>query len=152
MLLIITWSATEIVLSLFRFCVLLLFCRLYYFSFHDGYTPYLYITQSICIAAVPFLINWNEKRCSESNIPTMDHELALDNSSSVSVYTLQNTITYLKVVKYWVFTGRDLLTLSWRRSISYRNRFIDLQSKPMDWFLYDISLHHERVKQTWNLR
>ena len=34
------------------------------------------------------------------------------------------------------------LTLSWRMSLSYRN----LQSKSMDWFLYDSNLRHERVK------
>ena len=38
------------------------------------------------------------------------------------------------------------LTLSWRRSLSYRNQSIDLQSKSMDWFLYDIGLRDERVK------
>ena len=26
-----------------------------------------------------------------------------------------------------------------------RNRFIHLQSKPIDWFLYDRNLRHERV-------
>ena len=40
---------------------------------------------------------------------------------------------------------RDL-TLSWRMSLSYRNQSIDLESKPMDWFLYHRDLHHERVK------
>ena len=40
------------------------------------------------------------------------------------------------------------LTLSWRRPISYRNQSIDLWSKSMDWFLYDIGLRHdERVKE-----
>ena len=34
------------------------------------------------------------------------------------------------------------LTLSWRRSLSYRN-----QSKSVDWFLYDRNLRHERVKE-----
>ena len=38
------------------------------------------------------------------------------------------------------------LTLSWQRPLSYRNQSIDLQSKSMDWFLYDNGLHHERVK------
>ena len=28
----------------------------------------------------------------------------------------------------------------------YRNQSIDLQSKSMDWFLYDNGLRHERVK------
>ena len=39
-----------------------------------------------------------------------------------------------------------ILTLWRRRPISYRNQSIDLQSKSMDWFLYDIGLHCERVK------
>ena len=38
------------------------------------------------------------------------------------------------------------LTLLWRRPLSYRNQSIDLQSKSMDWFLYDNGLRHERVK------
>ena len=38
------------------------------------------------------------------------------------------------------------LTLSWRRPLSYRNQSIDLQSKSIDWFLYDNGLRHERVK------
>ena len=38
------------------------------------------------------------------------------------------------------------LTLSWRGPLSYRNQSTDLQSKSMDWFLYDNSLSHERVK------
>ena len=37
------------------------------------------------------------------------------------------------------------LTLSWQRSLSYRNQFIDLQSKSIDWFLYDKGIRHERV-------
>ena len=38
------------------------------------------------------------------------------------------------------------LTFSWRRPLSYRNQPINLQSKSMDWFLYDNGLRHERVK------
>ena len=44
------------------------------------------------------------------------------------------------------------LTISWRRLLSYRNQSIDLPSKAMDWFLYDIGLCHERVKRCGNLR
>ena len=32
------------------------------------------------------------------------------------------------------------------KSLSYRNKFIDLLCKSMDWFLYDRDLRHERVK------
>ena len=42
---------------------------------------------------------------------------------------------------------RLVVTLSRRRPLSYRNQSIDLQSKSMDWFLYDNGLRHERVKQ-----
>ena len=38
------------------------------------------------------------------------------------------------------------LSLSRPRSLSYRNQSIDLQSKSMEWFLYDKDLRHERVK------
>ena len=41
-------------------------------------------------------------------------------------------------------------TLSWRRSLSYRNQSIDLLWKLMDWFLYDRDLRHERVKRNFS--
>ena len=44
------------------------------------------------------------------------------------------------------FLKSNDLTLSWRRPLSYRNQSINLQSKSMDWFLYDNGLRHERVK------
>ena len=37
------------------------------------------------------------------------------------------------------------LTLSWRRPLSYKKQFIDLQSKSVDCFLYNGGLLHERV-------
>ena len=52
---------------------------------------------------------------------------------------------------YWYVKydeNKDFLTLSWWRPLSYRNQSIDLQSKSVDWFLYDNGLHHERVKLT----
>ena len=39
------------------------------------------------------------------------------------------------------------LTLSWRRSLLYRNQSIDLPSNSMDWFLYHRDLHHEGDKK-----
>ena len=39
-----------------------------------------------------------------------------------------------------------IITLSRRRSLSYKNQSTDLQSKSMDWFLYDRDLRHERVQ------
>ena len=40
------------------------------------------------------------------------------------------------------------LTLTRRRTLSYRKQFIDLQCKSMDWFLYDKDIRHARVKYT----
>ena len=37
------------------------------------------------------------------------------------------------------------LTLSYRKSLSCKNRFIDLLCKSMDWLLYHRDLRHERV-------
>ena len=39
-----------------------------------------------------------------------------------------------------------IFNLFWRRPLSYRNQSIDLLGKPVDWFLYDNDLRHERVK------
>ena len=35
--------------------------------------------------------------------------------------------------------------MTWRRPLSYRNQFIDLLCKSVDWFLYDRGLRHKRV-------
>ena len=51
--------------------------------------------------------------------------------------------TPLNSVDLWL---NSLLTLSWRRSLSYRDQSIDLLCKSMDWFLCDRDLHRERVK------
>ena len=60
-------------------------------------------------------------------------------------------------VNYWLTTlisnewhgwyWRGELTLSWRWSVAYRNQSNDLQSKSMNWFLYDRDHRHERVIQ-----
>ena len=42
----------------------------------------------------------------------------------------------------------DTLTLSCRRFVSYRNQFVGLQSKLMNWLLYDSDLRHKRIKYT----
>ena len=42
----------------------------------------------------------------------------------------------------------EILTHSWQRSLSYRNQYIDLQSKLMDWFIYDRDLRDERVNDS----
>ena len=46
------------------------------------------------------------------------------------------------------FLSPTILTLSWRRSLLYRNQSIDLLCKSTDWFLHDKNYHHERVKHS----
>ena len=56
------------------------------------------------------------------------------------------TYTLDKIYKSVWPIGHYSLTLSWRKSLLYRNMSIDLLWKSMDWLLYDGDLHHERVK------
>ena len=58
-------------------------------------------------------------------------------------YNFKNTLYHNHKTKW----EKKHLTLSWRRSLSYKNQSIDLQRKSMDWFLYDRDLRHERVKR-----
>ena len=49
--------------------------------------------------------------------------------------------TYMDIFQTSELTMNNfVLTLSWRKPISYRNQSIDLLSKSMDWFLYDNGL------------
>ena len=116
MLLIITWYSGRNCktwqlkrTSLFQSCVLPISCRLYRFNLLDDYPSFLHTTRSIYIAVLPYLINLDEKQCSRSNILTMDHKPVLENSSPTAVNTLQNTIIYLKAVKYLNIRMRHLL-------------------------------------------
>ena len=58
--------------------------------------------------------------------------LTISNSNTVFITVLAILQSCLK------------LTHSWRRSLQYRNQFIDLLRRSLDCFLYD--LRHERVK------
>ena len=59
--------------------------------------------------------------------------------SSDSLFEFENKIKYIGNIDC------GCLTLSGRRSLSYRNQSIDLHPKSMDWFLYDNGLHVKRV-------
>ena len=56
-------------------------------------------------------------------------------------------------ILFWIISSHhevingSPLTLSWRRSLSYRNQSTDFQNKLMDWFLHDRVHRHERVNQ-----
>ena len=64
------------------------------------------------------------------------------------VNMLKAASDFLKQLQRWAAASElsVLLTLSRRRSLSYRNHSIDLRSKSMDWFLCDYGLRLERVK------
>ena len=51
-----------------------------------------------------------------------------------------------RCILLFLFVNASGLTLSWRRSSSYRNQSIDLGCKSINWFLYDRGLRHKRVK------
>ena len=69
-------------------------------------------------------------------------------SSQESMFVIREAEDlFRREIIYWgQIDYENNITLSWRRSLSYRNQFIDLQNKSMDWFLYDKDLRHERVK------
>ena len=66
--------------------------------------------------------------------------------TEVSVHWLK-TIKMIKKCKVMVLSNLYVLTLSWWRTLSYRNQSIDLPCKSRDWFLYDGALRHERVNK-----
>ena len=47
---------------------------------------------------------------------------------------------------------KEGLTLSWRMFLLYRNQSIDLLCKPMDWFLCDRDIRHEKVNRVLKLK
>ena len=51
----------------------------------------------------------------------------------------------LQAYRLQLFWGTSL-TLLLQKSLTYWNQSINLQSKSMDWFLYDKDVRHERVK------
>ena len=89
---------------------------------------------------------------------------SVEKSISKSCYSVDPSInrnwfaaTFLKDTgrnRAWNFSLRQIrittsvqtvLTLLWRKSLSYRNQSINLQIKSMSWFLCDRDLHQERV-------
>ena len=66
-------------------------------------------------------------------------------------FNLNNSYTISKkeenklLLDPWHSSKEQILALSWRRPLSYRNQSINLQSKSMEWFLYDNGFRHERV-------
>ena len=77
-----------------------------YWSFPVDYTISVYMMTTLHSYILPLHCDTiifdklSKKRCSESNILTIDHKLFLENSNSAAVNTILNTVIYLKAVKY----------------------------------------------------
>ena len=93
---------------------------------------------------VKLIVKWIDKSIKMSKI--INYKFAYPHASQQfkrnPLKNLKKKVSHLT----WKSLFRDL-TLSWRRPTWYRNQSIDLLCKLMDWFLYDNSLHHERVKK-----
>ena len=77
----------------------------------------------------------------------------LQNASAAFVMEKYGTIREVLSLNCLPYKGRIQMNIAklafnsfTTEAVSYRNQFIDLQSKSMDWFLYDINLRRERVK------
>ena len=59
----------------------------------------------------------------------------------------------VKSMDFWYpgILAEAYLTLSWRRFLSHRKQSIDLQSKLIDWFLYDRNIRYKIVRTFSNV-
>ena len=64
---------------------------------------------------------------------------------NLNSYTISKKEENKLLLDPWHSSKEQILALSWRRPLSYRNQSINLQSKSMEWFLYDNGFRHERV-------
>ena len=121
---------------------LLLFCQCPFleeqcYDLFQGSVDNIIINSKNYVIKLCTLINWNQT-------------MVVINTQLFKVYPYVNTEMSQIVFK----SGRVLtllnlcLTLSWRRSLSYRNQSIDFQSKRMDWFLYDRDLRSSRRRSS----
>ena len=131
--------------SLFQFCVLLLFCGLRYNILHDDCPLFFYITRSIYISVLPFLMNWNEKLSCKSNLLTIDHELVLENSCSAAIYVLPNTIIYFKAVKYLNIRRRRIYQVD----LELKRRVRKNEDRMLYYGCKDLGLLYWKLKMLW---
>ena len=61
---------------------------------------------------------------------------------SINLFSIAHLVLFHIIWLHW------WLTLSWRRSLPYRNQSIDLFYESVDWFLHDRDLRHEKIKDS----
>ena len=115
----------------------------------------------ISLHVFPSTLIWYPDGHSQWTLPTVLLQIA--GEIQPSVFSVHSSISKVEIYfvkgvlkeelfKLWVnlssnYVLRFCLTLSYRRSLSYRNQSIDLFCKSMDWFLYDWDIHHGIVKK-----
>ena len=67
----------------------------------------------------------------------------------IDVFRTMSNI-YDGVSLQYLINGFYSLTILGRRSLSYRNKSMDFQSKPVDWFLHDRHFRYERINHFRN--
>ena len=130
-------------------CNIYLIFIIYLFKFNLE-TAVLFFRLSVCLFKI-FLFLWVSERsslqtCSYNNDINLD-ETHPDTQSLFETPDFETDCGRSEQERHLndVAIVSVLLALSWGRSLSYRNQSIDVQSKVMDWFLYDRDLLHERV-------
>ena len=101
---------------------------------------------SVCI---PCFMNLESKNWKTKNKIRIGRYMLLKNAcnspSRLINWKIFFKITIMYSINSWsVVSLISLLTLLWRRPLSYGNQSIELLRKSMDWFLYDNGLRHER--------
>ena len=85
-------------------------------------------------------------------IPSNNKMMRFVKTEKISKFYTLAVCKAVNIVLYKVLCkvgANNCFTLSWQKSLSYKNQFIDLLCKSKGWFLYGRDLRHERV--TWKL-
>ena len=98
---------------------------------------------------LPYFIPCTLSKCQKSYQP-IDSATFLHPNINLSDLLFPN-LTKIASIHKWVWgTLHTFKTSLTRRPLSYRNQFIDLLWKSIDWFLYDNGLSHDKVKLLLN--
>ena len=107
------------------------------FSYMHFFRKCSMLRRSILLTGTSFsCVSWNH----------IHRDLPVDNGHHWGWKEIKSKISFLFCrINITVLFQISLITLSWLRSLSYRNQSIDFNCKPMDCFLCDGDLHHKVV-------
>ena len=72
--------------------------------------------------------------------------MATPNDRNIGLKGLASSLNFIPMKSPENLRFSNNVTLSWWRSLSYRNQSIDFQSKSLNCFLYSRALRHEKLK------